>query len=436
MKDTRTQPEGGHQAGGAPPDRRDRRARLILPVLSLLSALFFAAALAYAVGSGLLGSGGDHAADRADREKRTLPRDWANMIPLRPLDPDLNPGAGDSGAAGANEDSGSRPADGATAPAGAVAVAGPAPAATPPRRATPAPLRALPQRVPLLRVTRRRLPNIADLTPSRPSVPELPGTGGGFVPDIDVLPGGVRIPPILPGGVQIPPILPGGVPIPPIDPLPGVPGVPPVDPFPGGGGSVPLPGGGALPLPGGLPSPLSGRGQVGATGVAPLLPLGSVALRQVAAGSAGSSAGARSEPDAGQPARLERRKDPTARAVAASRARVASKRRAARRRLNGMEAAPRSTEGSRVSDTGGSRGRPRPDRRRSQERRVAREPGRGRSEGCGDGRGQRPLTSSGGATCGEARADTGESSGPEPEPNAPDKSSRDRRARAERDAGI
>ena len=214
------------------------------------------------MGSGLLIGGGDGEREAADRDGRQLPREWATMIPLRPLGPELDSDPDTSEAAGAREDSTGSERD---APAGSpgrpavLALAAARPAAVRAPRVRPAVVLTLPRRAPILRrVVRRRLPDLVDLTPSDRDLPDLPDPDEvDLVPDIDVLPGGVRIPPILPGGVQIPPILPGGVQIPPIDPFPGGVSNPPIDPVPGGG--LPLPGGG-LRLPsdplGTLPPPV------------------------------------------------------------------------------------------------------------------------------------------------------------------------------------
>ena len=257
------QPE---ESGGRPdPARsnvRDGRDRLTVIALAVLSALFFTVALAYGLGSGLLIGGGDGEREAADRDGRKLPREWATMIPLRPLGPELDSDPDASEAAGAREDSTGSERDapaGASARPTALAPAAARPAVVRAPRVRPAVVLTLPRRAPILsRVVRRRLPDLVDLTPSDRDLPDLPDPDDvDLVPDIDVLPGGVRIPPILPGGVQIPPILPGGVQIPPIDPFPGGVSNPPIDPVPGGG--LPFPGGG-LPLPSGplgtLPPPV------------------------------------------------------------------------------------------------------------------------------------------------------------------------------------
>ena len=264
MGDAPTQRAGsGARAERAQPDRQ---VRFVLPVLALLSALFFAGALAYAVGGGFLGRGKGEDGGLSDRSQRGLPRDWANMIPLQPVDPDLKP---DSGTAGASDDSDPWWPGGSGATSGPAAAPGSSPA-----------LALSPRPAPSFRVVSRRLPALVDVPSLATSRPELPDVGGS-VPNIDalpgdidippILPGGVNIPPILPDGVNIPPILPGGVPIPPIGPLPGVPRVPPLGPLPGGGGGLPLPGmGGGLPFPDGVPSPAGvalrdgGQGPAGA----------------------------------------------------------------------------------------------------------------------------------------------------------------------------
>jgi len=414
--------------GEAEASQPNGRARFVLPVLALLSALFFAGALAYAVGGGFLGGGRQDGAGTADRSKRGLPRDWANLIPLQPVDPDLKPR---SALAGATEDSGPRPPDGVNAPDGPAAGPDPtsAPVATAAPRATPVALGALPRRVSLPRVTSRRLPALVDLTPSRPSAPGLPDIGGS-VPDIDVLPGGVDIPPILPGGVQIPPILPGGVEIPPIDPLPGVPVVPPVDPLPGGGGGLPLPGGGGgLPLPGSLPTPggialvEAGPGLVAARRVAPLLPLASVAPRSVSGAFAPSHGP--SARDAGEGARRERRQEDRAEAAEAPSA--AAKRRAARPRDRTGAASVK--KAPLVPDRRARGDRPRRDRAVPGEQED-----RDGVQDCERGRDGAPPASAA-SGCDEPASDAGESSERQPRRKAPEPRPRDRAARAEGEAG-
>ena len=236
-------------ANGDPPEasrpgERERRDRLTVVGLALLSALFFTGALAYGLGSGLLTGGGDGDQDAAaDRNGRKLPRDWATLIPLQPLDSELDRDADDSEVAGAREDPpGSDRAPAASSSPRPVQVRIVPAAVRRSPRVRPAVVLSVPQRTPILRtVVGRRLPDLVDLTPSRPDLPQLPDAdGGNLVPDIDVLPGGVRIPPIVPfPGVQIPPI----------GPFPGV-RIPPIDPAPGS----------ALPVPGGLTRPGDGLG--------------------------------------------------------------------------------------------------------------------------------------------------------------------------------
>lgn len=114
-------PEPGERGRGSadnstPADERadrGRHGRMILPALALISALFFAAAIAYGAGSGLLLTGGDEA---ARGEAPRLPRDWANLPPLGPISPapdDEAERAGDSGSGGD-----SRGRDGQSDPAG------------------------------------------------------------------------------------------------------------------------------------------------------------------------------------------------------------------------------------------------------------------------------------------------------------------------------
>ena len=399
----------------------DRRARFVLPVLAMLSVLFFAGALAYAVGGGFLGGPDEEGAGLSDRSERALPRDWANMIPLQPVDPDLRP---DSGTAGASEDFGSRSPGDEDASGGSAS----GPGAAAPLAAAPSALSAAPRRVPLLRRTVRRVPALVDLTPSRSSVPELPDLGGS-VPDVDlpggdvkippILPDGVEIPPILPDGVAIPPILPGGVQIPPVGPLPGVPVVPPVDPLPGGGG-LPLLGGGSQPWPGGLPSPggvaLLGdsQGLSGAREAAPVLPLVSVASLSVDWESAPAREAAKGE--------ATRREDPGGTASAASKLRAV-------RVLRVRQAPVGKTPLAPDRDT-------RPDgprRADSDERPLFNE--QDTSTDCGPGPDPAPFGSTD-PGCDEIPADADESSDRQPQREAPQKPSRDSASRAEVEEGF
>lgn len=251
------------KAGRRPDGERDAGGRSTLVALCVLSALFFAAALAYAIGGGLLGGGADDEADRG----RKLPREWANMIPLQPLGPELAQQAenGDeaSEVAGARNERRARRL-GRGAGAGPLAQARPAPRP----RAAPRPARlALPQRRarPVLRPIldlgeSRRLAGLQDVGDAVPGVPDLPDPptlppgGGGTVPDTVVV-----IPDIV---VVIPEIdpFPDGFPFPPIDP-------------PGGGDGFPL------PLPGdagGLPLPGLGGSTVVSLSADPLTPLRSL----------------------------------------------------------------------------------------------------------------------------------------------------------------
>jgi hypothetical protein len=227
---------------------RDRRASLGIIALATLSALFFAGALAYALGGGLLFGREDDAAKRAPR---ALPREWANIRPLEPLGPESGGSATQRRGRGASPSPDSAGAAGGPGLGGSsasqspsLATASPASAAVP-ASASPGLARPLVARLPRLDrlpVLRTRLPELRDL-------PRLPGGGGVTVPDLDPLPGGVEIPPIvvdpLPDGVVIPPIV--------VDPLPGGVQTPPivVDPLPGGGQGPsppdPLPGGVELP---------------------------------------------------------------------------------------------------------------------------------------------------------------------------------------------
>lgn len=413
MGDAPTQRAGsGAQAERSQPDRQ---VRFVLPVLALLSALFFAGALAYAVGGGFLGGGKDEDAGLSDRSQRGLPRDWANMIPLQPVDPDLKP---DSGTASASDDSDPWWPGGSGATSGPAADPGSSPA-----------LALSPRPAPSIRVVSRRLPALVDVTSLATSRPELPDVGGS-VPKIDALPGDIDIPPILPDGLNIPPILPGGVPIPRIGPLPGVPRVPPIGPLPGGGGGLPLPGmGGGLPFPDGVPSPAGValrdglQGPAGATGVAPLLPLALVASGSRAI----ASAPAEDTPErrTGDRAGSERRKQQGEIAEAASKRRAARSRRARKASVAEEPAVPaRDAE---------------PDRTRrhpavSEGQAPAKQKARGSAEDCDPGRTVK-RSGSPPAGCDDSPADTGESSDRQPQREAPRKPSRDRAARAEGEDG-
>src|SRR5918998_1000314 len=93
MRADDTQPEDieGTAVDRAPQRRGDRRTHFTLVALALLSALFFAGALAYAVGGGLLS--GDAPGDPSRAE---LPPQWSNLQPLEPIGPDSG-GTGGSG---------------------------------------------------------------------------------------------------------------------------------------------------------------------------------------------------------------------------------------------------------------------------------------------------------------------------------------------------
>ncbi len=241
--DDSMQPEDGASgpAGRTEPGEGDARARIATLALAALSALFFAGALAYAVGGGLLSVG-----DRGQGEQRTLPPEWANMIPLQPVGPELvdaDPGAGGSNGFGANRRRRGGPRGFFAAGAGAPPfrpVAARRPALRPPlgvRRIRPRgglfrPISAV--SAPRLDRVGVRLPRLPDLG------------GGGTLPDVDPIPGPV-LPPIDPG--------PGGGPVPPIDveipPIvvdipPIVVNIPPInvnipgDPLSGGAGTPPL----------------------------------------------------------------------------------------------------------------------------------------------------------------------------------------------------
>ncbi len=263
MSEDPRQPEGPPAEPGRPEDH-DAGQRLGLLALSVLSALFFAGALAYAVGGGLLSVGGE---DIGQRERRDLPREWTNLIPLRPVGPELvaglGPGRDASEVAGSSDQSqrGQRGRDAGRD--GSPTTAGPGPIRGRATRVT---------RPPRVRVVTiigplapPRLPGVVELVPSLPKLP-----GGGITPGVDPIPGkGVDTPPVdlFPGGVDIPPggLFPGGL-------------------FPGGlfPGGLPRPGAG-LPIPGGLPRPGAGLPIPGAGGVTPpvSVPRGAVEVPQL-----------------------------------------------------------------------------------------------------------------------------------------------------------
>ena len=225
-------PEGPPAEPGRPEDHAARQ-RLGPLALSVLSALFFAGALAYAVGGGLLSVGGE---DIGQRERRDLPREWTNMIPLRPVGPELVEGLGRgrdasevAGSSDQSEERGQRGRD-----------AGPDRSPTTARLGAIRGPGALATRLPRPRVVTvigplapPRLPGLVELVRS---LPQLPGVG--ITPRID------------------PPRV-GGVDIPPVDPFPGGVDIPPGGLFPGG------------LLSGGLPRPRTGLPILGAGGVTP-----------------------------------------------------------------------------------------------------------------------------------------------------------------------
>ncbi len=274
MSEDPRQPEGPPAEPGRPEDHAARQ-RLGLLALSVLSALFFAGALAYAVGGGLLSVGGE---DIGQRERRDLPREWTNMIPLRPVGPELVEGLGRgrdasevAGSSDQSEERGQRGRD-----------AGPDRSPTTARLGAIRGPGALATRLPRPRVVTvigplapPRLPGLVELVRS---LPQLPGVG--ITPRIDPpRVGGVDIPPVdpFPGGVDIPPggLFPGGL-------FPG--GLFPGGLFPGGlfPGGLPLPPTG-LPIPGGLPLPPTGLPIPGAGGVTALVsvPRGAVEAPQL-----------------------------------------------------------------------------------------------------------------------------------------------------------
>ena len=226
-------PEGPPAEPGRPEDHAARQ-RLGLLTLSVLSALFFAGALAYAIGGGLLSVGGE---DIGQRERRDLPREWTNLIPLRPVGPELVAGLGRgrdaSEVAGSSDQSergqrgrderGQRGRDAGRDGSPTTARLGPIPGALATRLPRPRVVTVIGPLAP------PRLPGVVELVSS---LPQLPGLG--IIPGIDPLPvGGVDIPPVdpFPGGVDIPPgglfpggLFPGGLPRPPTGlPIPGIP---------------------------------------------------------------------------------------------------------------------------------------------------------------------------------------------------------------------
>ncbi|MBA3371504.1 MAG: hypothetical protein H0T96_08675, partial [Thermoleophilaceae bacterium] len=274
MSEDPRQPEGPPAEPGRPEDHAARQRRGLL-ALSVLTALFFAGALAYAVGGGLLSVGGE---DIGQRERRDLPREWTNMIPLRPVGPELVEGLGRgrdasevAGSSDQSEERGQRGRD-----------AGPDRSPTTARLGAIRGPGALATRLPRPRVVTvigplapPRLPGLVELVRS---LPQLPGVG--ITPRIDPpRVGGVDIPPVdpFPGGVDIPPggLFPGGL-------FPG--GLFPGGLFPGGlfPGGLPLPPTG-LPIPGGLPLPPTGLPIPGAGGVTALVsvPRGAVEAPQL-----------------------------------------------------------------------------------------------------------------------------------------------------------
>ena len=201
------------------PEGHNARQRLGLLALSVLSALVFAGALAYAIGGGLLSVGGE---DIGQRERRDLPREWTNLIPLRPVGPELVAGLGRgrdaSEVAGSSDQSergqrgrderGQRGRDAGRDGSPTTARLGPIPGALATRLPRPRVVTVIgPLALP-------RLPGVVELVPSLPQLPEI-------TPGVDPIPGkGVDIPP---GG-----LFPGGLPRPPTGlPIPGAGGVTP-----------------------------------------------------------------------------------------------------------------------------------------------------------------------------------------------------------------
>ena len=268
MSEDPRQPEGPPAEPGRPEDHAARQ-RLGLLALSVLSALFFAGALAYAVGGGLLSVGGE---DIGQRERRDLPREWTNLIPLRPVGPELVEGLGRgrdasevAGSSDQSEERGQRGRD-----------AGPDRSPTTARLGAIRGPGALATRLPRPRVVTvigplapPRLPGLVELVRSLPQLPGVgitpridpPRVGGVDIPPVDPFPGGVDIPPgglfpgglfpgglfpggLFPGGLPLPPTglpIPGGLPRPPTGlPIPGVPRPPTGLPIPGAGGVTAL----------------------------------------------------------------------------------------------------------------------------------------------------------------------------------------------------
>ncbi len=278
MSEDPRQPEGPPAEPGRPEDHAARQ-RLGLLALSVLSALFFAGALAYAVGGGLLSVGGE---DIGQRERRDLPREWTNMIPLRPVGPELVEGLGRgrdasevAGSSDQSEERGQRGRD-----------AGPDRSPTTARLGAIRGPGALATRLPRPRVVTvigplapPRLPGLVELVRSLPQLPGVgitpridpPRVGGVDIPPVDPFPGGVDIPPggLFPGGLFPGGLFPGGL-------FPG--GLFPGGLFPGG---LPLPPTG-LPIPG-LPRPPTGLPIPGAGGVTALVsvPRGAVEAPQL-----------------------------------------------------------------------------------------------------------------------------------------------------------
>jgi hypothetical protein len=259
MSEDPRQPEGPPAEPGRPEDHAARQ-RLGLLALSVLSALFFAGALAYAVGGGLLSVGGE---DIGQRERRDLPREWTNMIPLRPVGPELVEGLGRgrdasevAGSSDQSEERGQRGRD-----------AGPDRSPTTARLGAIRGPGALATRLPRPRVVTvigplapPRLPGLVELVRSLPQLPGVgitpridpPRVGGVDIPPVDPFPGGVDIPPgglfpgglfpggLFPGGLFPGGLFPGGLPLPPTGlPIPGVGGVTPLVSVPRGAVEAP-----------------------------------------------------------------------------------------------------------------------------------------------------------------------------------------------------
>jgi hypothetical protein len=249
MRSDPAQPEDieGQVVDRAGQRRRDRQTHLALVALGLLSALFFAGALAYAVGSGLLGGEGAP----SDGRRPELPRQWSNMQPFEPIGPDSGVSSSSGGGRARTDSSRGR----GTGTGGETALASTAAgtAATPVLRqavASPIAAQGLTRRWPVVaRVLETRAPvRLPSIDGVGSGLPDLPGDDLANVPEIDPFPDGLEIPPVVP--------FPDGLEVPPVDLFPGGVFMPPGLPAPGG---VDVPSIGQ-PLVGGLPS--LGRGNL------------------------------------------------------------------------------------------------------------------------------------------------------------------------------